>query len=71
MNGEDLFQKFGISPEDVPNWSAKLYGGLQLERLLAEFKMLTDRILLEGTSEDEIINASGLSGRSNFRRRNE
>ncbi|PRP78869.1 hypothetical protein PROFUN_01042 [Planoprotostelium fungivorum] len=61
-DGRNMYQLMGVSAEDLPNWNTRLSGGNQLERLLAEFKMITDRIIMEDTVEDELVNAISLSG---------
>src|SRR4051812_16871442 len=53
-----------FSPKDwkIPNWDTKLYGGQQFERMLAEFRTVSDRIVLSELSMDDIATSAGLSG---------
>lgn len=45
----------------IPFWNTKVYGGQQFERLLAEFKAVTERIDLQEVSQDDIATASGIN----------
>jgi len=50
-----------FDPEEwkIPHASSKLYGGQQLERLLAEFKAVVDHTEMEDLSMDDIATATG------------
>lgn len=47
---------------DIPHKDMKLYGGQQFERLLAEFRVVSNQITIQTGSLDDIATASGLSG---------
>eukprot|EP01116_Phalansterium_solitarium_P008438 TRINITY_DN22350_c0_g1_i1.p1 TRINITY_DN22350_c0_g1~~TRINITY_DN22350_c0_g1_i1.p1 ORF type:complete len:681 (-),score=139.34 TRINITY_DN22350_c0_g1_i1:83-2125(-) len=53
----------------VPHADSKLYGGQQFERLLAEFRVVSDQLRLGFVGEDEIATAAGpnkVTNASNF-----
>lgn len=43
----------------VPNWQSKVYGGQQLERLLAEFSALCSHVTGDVITDDDVITAIG------------
>lgn len=47
----------------IPNSDLKLYGGAQYERLLSEFGIIANSIVIPETSESEIASAIGKSSR--------
>jgi hypothetical protein len=49
----------------IPNWDAKLFGGQQMERMLAQFKAVANHTRIKNLSVDEIATSSGLSGLKN------
>eukprot|EP00727_Mastigamoeba_balamuthi_P003782 m51a1_g13400 putative dynamin like protein (824) ;mRNA; r:10595-14065 len=44
----------------VPHWQNKLYGGQQFERLLAEFKAVSDHTDITDISRDDVATAAGI-----------
>ncbi|KAM9991405.1 hypothetical protein ACTFIZ_004805 [Dictyostelium cf. discoideum] len=57
-----------IDPEEwnIPYWSSKLYGGQQLERLMAEFKAVCDNSKISEVKMDDIATASGINKLNNI-----
>jgi hypothetical protein len=45
----------------IPFWSSKLYGGQQFERLLAEFKSVSDHTEISEVSMDDVATAAGIN----------
>jgi len=60
-------QPIPVKIEDwkIPHAESKLYGGQQFERLLAEFKSVTEHIGMEKLSSDDIATAAGPQKLSN------
>jgi len=51
--------KFDPIQWKIPHATSKLYGGQQFERLLAEFKVVTEHIQIDSLTADEIATAAG------------
>jgi hypothetical protein len=81
LNGQTLFEEknhcgdwldidgkaivFDAAEWGVPEQDAKLYGGQQCERLLAEFRIVSEHMQLRVLSLSEIATAAGLDGLKN------
>lgn len=59
-NGNPI--RFNPAEWHIPNWDTKLYGGQQFERLLAEFKAVTEHVAVAELTMDELATSAGLSG---------
>lgn len=46
--------KFDPAEWKIPNYQTRLYGGQQLERLLAEFRIVAEHTALKAASDDDI-----------------
>jgi hypothetical protein len=46
---------------NIPFWNSKLYGGQQFERLLAEFKAVSDHTEISEVSMDDVATAAGIN----------
>jgi len=57
-----------VEPEDwgIPYWDSRLYGGQQFERLLAEFKAVSDHQKLPEVTMDDIATAAGINKLNNI-----
>ncbi|EGC34991.1 hypothetical protein DICPUDRAFT_34090 [Dictyostelium purpureum] len=61
-------ETINIDPEEwgIPYWNSRLYGGQQLERLMAEFKAVCDNSKISEVKMDDIATASGINKLNNI-----
>jgi len=57
--------KFHAEKAGVAFWDAKLYGGQQFERLLAEFRGVSAGLVLSAVSMDDVATAAGINRLNN------
>jgi len=50
---------------DVPMWDVKLFGTQQFERLLAEFRLVSQHLVASSISDDDIATGAGIPALSN------
>jgi len=50
---------------DVPMWDIKLFGTQQFERLLAEFRLVSQHLVVSSISDDDIATGAGIPALSN------
>jgi len=57
--------KFEADDWGIPYWESKLYGGQQFERLLAEFKAVSDHTQISEVTMDDVATAAGINKLNN------
>jgi len=65
----DLYNRvIRFEPEewDIPYWDNKLYGGQQFERLLAEYKAVSDHTEVSEVTMDDVATAAGINKLNNI-----
>jgi len=65
----DLYNRvIRFEPEEwsIPYWDNKLYGGQQFERLLAEYKAVSDRTAISEVTMDDVATAAGINKLNNI-----
>eukprot|EP01112_Ceratiomyxa_fruticulosa_P007636 TRINITY_DN1984_c0_g3_i2.p1 TRINITY_DN1984_c0_g3~~TRINITY_DN1984_c0_g3_i2.p1 ORF type:complete len:781 (-),score=209.36 TRINITY_DN1984_c0_g3_i2:158-2500(-) len=65
----DLYNRaIRFDPEDwgIPYWNCKVYGGQQFERLLHEFKAVSDHTEISEVTVDDVATAAGINRLNNI-----
>jgi len=65
----DLYNRvIRFEPEewDIPYWDNKLYGGQQFERLLSEYKAVSDHTEISEVTMDDVATAAGINKLNNI-----
>ncbi|KAF2077035.1 hypothetical protein CYY_001667 [Polysphondylium violaceum] len=65
----DLYNRpIKFDPEEwgIPYWNSKLYGGQQFERLMAEFKAVSDNTKISEVTMDDVATATGINKLNNI-----
>jgi len=65
VNGEGQPVSVGQETWDVPMWDIKLFGTQQFERLLAEFRLVSQHLAISDISDDDIATGAGIPALSN------
>jgi len=65
VNSEGQPVSTDADPWEVPMWDVKLFGTQQFERLLTEFRMMSQHLVIPSISDDDIATGAGIPTLSN------